>query len=85
VVLAKAKGGVLMPYFLSPLGRLIAGTFLIAAAWFGWLSNHDKKVSSRVVSKIEEKNNANSQKADAARRSVADVPVDRLFDHYRRD
>jgi hypothetical protein len=85
VALAKAKGGDLMPFFLSPLGR-IAGTFLIAAiAWFGWLSNHDKKVLSRVVSKIEEKNNANAQKAETARRSVADIPVERLFDSYRRD
>lgn len=75
----------MMFWLTSPLGRW--GVLLLAAiiSWFGFIHQHDKKIMSRVVSKIEEKNNANVKKANAARRSVADIPVSRLRDAYARD
>lgn len=75
----------MIPFLLSPLGRYAAIFAVGLAAWFGWIHNHDKKVSSRVVAKIEERNNANVQKAEAARRAVDSVPAGSLRDAYRRD
>ena len=85
VVLAKKHGGPMIPFLLSPLGR-IAGTILIAAiAWFGWLHNHDKKVVARVSAQIEKKVEAHAQKADEVRNSMQSVPADRLRGKGSRD
>lgn len=67
-----------------------AGVFAMAAlAAVSWLKMHDynlrKDERSRVVAKIEQKANANAEKADAARDSVKSLPVDRLRDAYTRD
>lgn len=73
-----------IPWFGTLWGRVaVAG--LIASMWFGWLWTHDAKVESRVISKIENRNSANVEKAQAARRSVESIPVDQLGDKYRRD
>lgn len=74
----------LIPWFGTLWGRVaVAG--LIASLWFGWLWHHDSKIQSRVIQKIETRNNANVEKATAARRSVESVPTDKLSDRYRRD
>lgn len=74
----------LVPWLGTLAGRLtVIG--LIAGAWFGWLWTHDAKVESRVISKIEQRNSANVEKATAARRSVESIPIDKLSDRYRRD
>jgi hypothetical protein len=76
VIFAKES---VMPWLLYTVaGRSVLTGAVILAAFFGWLHNHDKKVVSRVVAKIEEKANANAEKADAARKSVDDLPADRL-------
>lgn len=75
----------MIPFLLSPLGRYAAIFSVAALAWFGWIHNHDKKVVSRVVAKIEQKANANAEKANAARKSVDALPADRLRDKYFRD
>jgi hypothetical protein len=83
VIFAKES---VMPWLLYTVaGRSVLTGAVILAAFFGWLHNHDKKVVSRVVAKIEEKANANAEKADAARKSVDDLPADRLRDKYFRD
>ncbi|MBA2125045.1 hypothetical protein DLM45_02235 [Hyphomicrobium methylovorum] len=74
----------LIPWFGTTLGRLAVIGF-IAGAWFGWLYHHDSKVENRVISKIEQRNSANVEKATAARRSVETVPLDQLNDRYRRN
>jgi hypothetical protein len=69
-------------------GRVAVGAGIIAtlaAMWFGWLWHHDNKVESRVISKIERRNSQNVEKAQAARRSVQNIPADKLDDRYRRD
>lgn len=75
----------MIPFLLSPLGRYAAIFLVVAGAWFGWIHNHDKKVVSRVVAKIEQKANANAEKANAARQSADSIPADRLRDKYFRD
>ena len=85
VVLAKEGLSRMLPFLLTPIGR-IAGTFaILAIAWFGFARHYENKGASRVVAKIEKGNNANAEKANAARRSVDDTPADSLFDNYRRD
>lgn len=74
----------LIPWLGTLWGRL-AVIGLMAGAWFGWLWTHDAKVESRVISKIEQRNSANVEKATAARRSVETVPLDQLNDRYRRN
>ena len=75
----------MIPLLFSPLGRVLATLAIAAIAWFGWLHNHDKKVMSRVVAKIEQKATDNADKANAARRTADDLPVDRLRDKFFRD
>lgn len=74
----------LLPWLGTLTGRLTV-LALMAGAWFGLLYRHDSKVQSRVIQKIEQRNNANVEKATAARRSVESVPTDKLSDRYRRD
>lgn len=47
---------------------------------------HQRSIGAeKVVAKIEKATNENVKKADAARRSVDGVPVERLRDKYTRD
>ena len=65
---------------------LIAVGIMAALVWRAADVHHQRQIgASRAVEKIEEKNNANVRKAEAARQSVRSIPVDRLRDAYRRD
>ena len=75
----------MIPLLLSPIGRTVATVAIAAIAWFGWLANHDKKVSSRVSEKIERKVTEHAKQADVERNSVSSLPADRLRDKYTRD
>lgn len=77
--------GTALAFLVTPLGRWAFIGMAILAAWFGLARHYENKGASRVVAKIEERNNANVQKADAARKSVDTVPAERLRDAYRRD
>lgn len=85
LVLAKEGVSKMLPFLLTPIGRAAGTLAILAMAWFGFARHYENKGASRVVAKIEKGNNANVQKADAARRSVDGLPADSLFDHYRRD
>lgn len=67
------------------LGTRLGLAALGIIAGLGWMHVHDMKIKSRVVAQITERNAANVKKADTARRSIEQLPVDRLFDAYRRD
>lgn len=78
----------MIEFFGTLGGRFAVGVSIIAAivaGWFTWLWQHDNKVESRVLAKIEKATTANVEKADAARRAVSAVPADKLNDRYRRD
>lgn len=77
--------------FLARLeGQAIAIGLALLAAW-GWLYAHDTSIKSTALeterARVEMKADENVQKADAARRTVDDLPPDRLrkFDKYCRD
>lgn len=78
----------MIEFFGTLGGRFAVGASIIAAivaGWFTWLWQHDNKVESRVLAKIEQRTNENVDKAQRARASVQNVPIDQLDDRYRRD
>lgn len=67
------------------LGNIVLGgvTFL---GLFGMFALHfEHKGAAKAVAKIEQRNAANVEKANKARRSVANLPPGLLSDRYRRD
>ena len=77
--------GSVIAFLITPIGRWAAIAAMVLAAWFGFARHFENKGASRVVAQIEKKVEANAKKADAVRRSVQSVPVDRLRDKYTRD
>lgn len=75
----------MLPFLLTPIGRMAGTLAIVALAWFGFAKHYETKGASRVVAKIEKRTNANVEKAEAARRSVSSVSVDRLRDAWTRD
>jgi len=78
----------LIAFFGTIPGRVaVAGGILAAliAAWAGFAHHYKKIGESRVLEKIEQRTSANVEKAQAARRSVQDIPADQLNDQFRRD
>lgn len=87
--LVKTKGGpmisMLIGFLATTAGRWSAIALMLVAAWFGFARHYEKKGMSRVTAQIEKKVTENVEKADAARKSVDDLPADRLRDKYFRD
>ena len=69
----------------TALGRYLIGGGLILIGWIGFAKHYENKGASRVVAKIEQRNSANANKAERARRSVDSLSDDRLRDPYFRD
>ncbi|MBK8467844.1 MAG: hypothetical protein IPL32_18690 [Chloracidobacterium sp.] len=68
--------------------RVAGGLILVSALVLAFIANnaHQRTIGAqKVVAKIEKATNENVKKADAARRSVDDIPDSGLFDNYRRD
>ena len=85
VALAKAKGKSMIPFLLTPLGRLAASAAIVLIAWLTFAKHYENKGASRVTAHIEKKVAENVKKAEAARRSGAGLPVDCLQRTYCRD
>ena len=78
----------LIDFFGTLWGRVAVGGGIVAlllAAWTGFAWHYENKGAAKAVAKIEQRTNANVAKAQAARRSVKDIPADQLNDQYRRD
>ena len=67
---------------IAATGGLVA---LVLSAWFAFALHYESKGAAKAVAKIEQRTQANVEKAQAARRSVETLPADRLNDRYRRD
>ena len=67
---------------IAATGGLVA---LVLSAWFAFALHYENKGAAKAVAKIEQRTQANVEKAQAARRSVETLPADRLTDRYRRD
>ena len=67
---------------IAATGGLVA---LVLSAWFAFALHYENKGAAKAVAKIEQRTQANVEKAQAARRSVEILPADRLTDRYRRD
>jgi hypothetical protein len=78
----------LIAFFGTLWGRVAVAGGIVAtllAAWVGFAIHYEHKGAAKAVAKIEQRNNANVAKAQAARRSVQDIPDNQLDDQYRRD
>jgi hypothetical protein len=78
----------LIAFFGTIPGRLAVAGGIFAAlvgAWLGFAHHYRQQGESRVLQKIEKRTNENVAKAQAARRSVQDIPADKLDDQFRRD
>ena len=67
---------------IAATGGLVA---LVLSAWFAFALHYENKGAAKAVAKIEQRTQANVEKAQAARRSVETLPADRLNDRSRRD
>ena len=67
---------------IAATGGLVA---LVLSAWFAFALHYENKGAAKAVAKIEQRTQANVEKAQAARRSVEILLADRLTDRYRRD
>ena len=74
-----------IPFLITPIGRWAAICGMIAVAWFGFASHYKKVGAERVTAQIEQKVQANAQKADKVRNSVQSAPASSLRDSYTRD
>ena len=74
-----------IPFLITPLGRWAAICGMIAVAWFGFASHYRKQGAERVEARIEQKVEANAQKADKVRNAVQSAPASSLRDAYTRD
>ena len=75
----------MLPFLLTPFGR-IAGTIAIAAvAWFGFAVHYEKKGALRVTEKIEKRITQHAKTADAQRDAVKSLSPSGLLDAYTRD
>lgn len=78
----------LIDFFGTLWGRVaVAGGIFAAllAAWTAFAWHYENKGAAKAVAAIEQRTNANVEKAQAARRSVKDIPADQLDDQFRRD
>lgn len=71
-------------FLRSVQGAILVTTAALLGVW-GWLKVHDHKVVTEERARVILKGAENAAKADAARRSADDIPVDRLRDKYCRD
>jgi hypothetical protein len=75
-------------FFATLKGRLAVGAAIILAL-VGvrmWDVSKQRAIGAeRAVANMERAADANALKAEKARKSVSDVPADRLRDAYRRD
>jgi uncharacterized membrane protein (DUF106 family) len=75
----------ILTFLASRLGQ---GFVIVIALVLALIVNnaHQRSIGAeKVVAKIEKATNENVKKADAARRSVDGVPVERLRDKWTRD
>jgi hypothetical protein len=70
---------------MNTLGLQIGVVVVVAVSAAAWLKIHDSKVVSVERARVEQKSNANAEKANAARRSADKLPPDRLRDKFCRD
>jgi len=75
----------MIPFLLTPLGRLAASAAIVLIAWLTFAKHYENKGASRVTAHIEKKVAEHAKTAEAARRSVADAPADSLRDAWTRD
>lgn len=81
----RAMIGAIIPFLITPVGRWTAICGMIAVAWFGFASHYKKVGAERVTAQIEQKVQANAQKADKVRNAVQSAPASSLRDSYTRD
>lgn len=75
----------IIPFLLTPIGRTLGTIGILAIAWFAFAKHYETKGASRVVAQIEEKVQRNAKTAESVRRSVDNVPADRLRDPWTRN
>ena len=88
-VVKEATGAKIMPILLGFLATKAARWAVLFAsviiAWFGFASHYKRVGAERVTAQIEQKVQANAQKADKVRESVSTVPANSLRDVYTRE
>lgn len=67
---------------IAATGGLVA---LVLGAWVSFALHYEHKGAAKAVAQIEQRTNANVEKAQAARKSVQSLPADQLNDQFRRD
>jgi hypothetical protein len=72
-------------WLLSPLGRIVGTAAIAGLAWLAFAKHYEHKGASRVTARMEQKVAEHAETAEAARRSVSGLPVDRLRDKWTRD
>ena len=77
--------GPLLAWLVTPLGRWAAIAAMALATWASVAVHYEHKGATRVIAKIENRNEANVHKANSARRTADTLPVERLRDEYFRD
>jgi hypothetical protein len=78
----------LITFFGTLWGRVAVAGGIFAAlvtAWLAFAAHYKAIGESRVLAQIEKGTAINVKKADRARASVANTPIDKLDDAYRRD
>jgi hypothetical protein len=85
VALATPRAMMLLPFLLTPLGRLLGTLAIIAIAWFGFARHYETKGEQKLAAKIEKAQDAKVKKASTARRSVDRIPDERLRDEFFRN
>lgn len=75
----------LIPFLLTPLGRLLGTAAILAVAWFGFARHYENKGAEKLAANIERAQDVKVKKATAARRSVDRVPDERLRDQFFRN
>lgn len=75
----------ILTFILTPLGRWVAGALGLLFIVFAFAGHQRSIGAAKAVQKMEARANANAEKADKARKSIQQIPADRLTDSYRRD
>lgn len=75
----------MLPFLLTPIGRIAGTLAVVALAWFGFARHYENKGASRVEARIEKRVSEHAKTADDVRRTVSSVAVDRLRDAFTRD
>lgn len=71
-------------FFRTLQGGIVVVSAALLAGW-AWVASIKSSAVQKERARVEQKSNANANKADAARRAAERLPATRLCDKYARD